>query len=164
MKKNWMIDGQFKNMELVPREYVIPDLGVIKKNHSRFYPGDSSWNYEEPPLKDWFIFVGEKKDLGIFNNVAPQAISKKHILSALWQFIEIFGMPMRIGKTDMDDSEQKENMVNMMSQMGRAPWGVFGQEDEIMFTESIRGDSEVFLEPIRLANQEISKGFITTNS
>jgi len=154
---NDMVDGQFKDMELVDREFVIPDLGIIKKFDTRFSGDDQHWVYNEGALKDWFIFIGEDKDLGLFNAIAPQAISKKHIYSALWQFIELFGMPLRIGKTDLDDPKEKQNMIDMLGGMGRAGWGVFGSNDEIEYTESVNGAVETFTEAIRSSNQEMSK-------
>lgn len=156
---NAMVDGQFKDMELVPREFVIPDLDIVKYDIATFSEGDPHLNYKDRANEKWFMFIGEKTDLGLFNNIAPQVISKKHILSAMWQFIEIFGQPMRIGKTDMEDNNQKERMVSMMETMGRSSWAVIDLEgDEIEFTESIKGDVEVFLGAIGLANQEASKG------
>jgi len=155
-----LTDSQFRDMQLVPREHVIPDLGVIKKGLHRFSTGDPHFNYkEDEALRDWFLFIGDDKDLGLFNNIAPQVISKKHIFSALWQFIEIFGIPMRIGRTDMDDPKQRERMAAMMENMGRASWGVFDLEDSIELKESAKGNVEMFLEAIRIANQEISKNF-----
>jgi len=156
---NDIIDGQFKDMELVDRQFIIPDLGIIKKFDTRFSGDDIHWNYKEAPLKDWYIFIGEDKDLGLFNSVAPQAIAKKHILSALWQFIELFGMPFRVGKTAIDDPAQKKNMIDMLGGMGRAGWGVFGEDDIIEYVQAIDADSEAFIKSINLANQEISKNF-----
>jgi phage gp29-like protein len=156
---NNITDGQFKDMELVPREFVLPDFGIVKKNLTRYSKGDSHWSYKEGVYKDWFVFIGEDKDLGLFNKIAPQAISKKHIQSALWQFVEIFGMPMRIAKTDLEDPAQKANMIAMMTDMGRAGYAVVGGEDQVEYTESIKGDVAIFEGAISMANQEISKAF-----
>ena len=152
------VNGAFENMELIERKYVIPDLGIVKHDITRFSGDMPHDSYDEGIFKDWFIFIGEAKELGLFNNIAPHTISKKHMASALWQFIEIFGMPIRIGKTAIDDPAQKQNMINMLDGMGRAPWGVFGEDDEIEMTESIKGDAAVFIDGIDLANKEISKG------
>tara|TARA_R100001244_G_scaffold40790_1_gene36664 strand:+ start:2404 stop:3660 length:1257 start_codon:yes stop_codon:yes gene_type:complete len=156
---NDIVDGQFKDMELIDREFVIPDLHIVKQSDTRFSGSDVSWDYTAPNFRDWYIFIGEDKDLGLFNSVAPQAIAKKHMFSALWQFIELFGMPFRVGKTAIDDPAQKKNMIDMLGGMGRAGWGVFGEDDIIEYVQAIDADSAAFIDSIQLANQEISKNF-----
>ena len=67
-------------------------------------------------------------------------------------------MPIRIGKTDIDDVERRKHMEKMLKNMGKAAWGVFSKEDELSFVEGTRTDAhKVYTEPIKLSNQEMSK-------
>ena len=50
-------------------------------------------------------------------------------------------------------------MIAMMTDMGRAGYAVVGGEDQVEYTESIKGDVAIFEGAISMANQEISKAF-----
>lgn len=157
-------DDGFPKIELIPREYIIPELELVKKDlligaHTK----DTQQNaffYNETPLKDWFIFIGEKKDMGLFNKATPHALSKKNLFAEMWQYGELFGMPIRKGHTDIKDPERRKQMETMLQNMGSAAWGVFDEDDKIDFIEAKSGDAtKTFIQPIKLSNEEISKCF-----
>ena len=156
-------DDGFPDIELIPREYVVPEFGIVKRDlHITSIRSDNQrvFHYNEAPLKDWFIFIGEKKDMGLFNKATPHALSKKNLFTEMWQYGELFGMPIRKGHTDIKDPERRKQMETMLQNMGSAAWGVFDNEDRIEFIESKGGDAtKVFIAPIKLSNEEISKAF-----
>ena len=156
-------DDGFPEIELIPREYVIPELEIVKKDLFVGQGGTNIQNaflYNEPPLKDWFIFIGDKKDMGLFNKATPHALSKKNLFAEMWEYAELFGMPIRKGHTDIRDPEKRKQMELMIENMGSAAWGVFDTDDKIDFIETKGGDAtKTFIEPIKLSNEEISKGF-----
>lgn len=155
-------DDGFPDIQMIPREYVVPERELVKKDlfEGRNRNGDNAFFYKEQPLKDWFIFIGEKKDMGLLNKATPHALSKKNMFTEMWEYAELFGMPIRIGHTDLNDTERRKNMENMVRDMGSAAWGVFAEEDKINFVERQSTDpSDVFIEPIKLSNEEISKAF-----
>ena len=89
---------------------------------------------------------------------APLVIWKKNALGAWSEFVEIFGSPIRIGKTDTRDEETRANMENMLKNMGVAAYGVFDTDDLIELIESNRSDAyQVFDMMIQRCNSEISK-------
>lgn len=156
-------DDGFPEIQLIPREYVVPELEIVKKD---LFIGRSSkdtqdvFHYNESPLKDWFIFIGEKKNMGLFNKATPHALSKKNLFTEMWEYGELFGMPIRKGHTDITDPLRRKNMEDMVKNMGSAAWGVFDTDDNIDFIEATRGDAtKVFIQPIKLSNEEISKCF-----
>lgn len=152
-------DG-FPYIELVPREYVIPEWQIVKKDLYKGRSKKDGFFYNEPPLKNWFIFVGEKKDMGLLNIASPHALSKKNLLNSAWEFAELFGMPVRIGKTDIRDEQRRKQMEEMLEKMGSAAWGAFDKDDTLEFVESSKSDVyKVFIEPIKFSNDEISKAF-----
>ena len=156
-------DDGFPDIEMIPREYVVPELELVKKDLflGRNRSEDNAFFYNERPLRDWFIFIGEKKDMGLFNKATPHALSKKNLFTEMWEYGELFGMPIRKGHTDLNDPERRKNMENMVRDMGSAAWGVFDKDDTIDFVEvGQTGDAtKVFIEPIKLSNSEISKAF-----
>ena len=156
-------DDGFPDIEMIPREYVVPELSLVKKDLflGRNRKEDNAFFYNERPLRDWFIFIGEKKDMGLFNKATPHALSKKNLFTEMWEYGELFGMPIRKGHTDLNDPERRKNMENMVRDMGSAAWGVFDKDDTIDFVQvGQTGDAtKVFIEPIKLSNEEISKSF-----
>ena len=157
-------DDGFPEIQLIPREYVVPELELVKKDlfiGAHLKDGkQNAFFFNESPLKDWFIFIGEKKDMGLFNKATPHALSKKNLFAEMWEYGELFGMPIRKGHTDIKDPERRKQMEDMMRNMGSASWGVFDTDDKIDFIETKGGDpTKVFISPIKLSNEEISKAF-----
>jgi hypothetical protein len=150
---------RFENVELVPRMHVIPEFHVITKNI-----GDDPHkgiDYRSGKIADWCLEAGKPKDLGLLLKCAPSAISKKNML-AFWDgFGELFGMPVRIGKTTSRDPGEINKVEKMLSEMGAAAWGLFPEGTEIEIKETSRGDAyNVYDQRINRANSEISKGIL----
>ena len=156
-------DDAFSEIKLVPRENVIPELHIVKK-HVYVTPNNGKSKSEEfidytlPRFRPWVVPIGKCEDLGLLHKASPLVLWKKNVFSAWSQYAELFGMPIRIGKTDIRDPEKLANMDKMMSSMGSAAYGIFDPDDEIAFVEGKVGDSyHVFLELIEIVNSELSK-------
>ena len=145
---------EFKEVELVPRQYVRPETHVVTEATSTYEGVD----YLELPYVNWCIGVGEKRDLGLLLKITPLVIWKKNAIGAWAEYIEKFGSPMRIGKTDSNDLESVNNMQNMLENMGTSSWGLFKTDDLIELVESSNSDAyNVFDKMIDRCNSEISK-------
>lgn len=158
-------DDAFSEIKLVPRENVIPELHVVKK-HVNVTPNRSQKaqeqtefiDYTRPEFRPWVIEVGNRDNLGLLHKATPLVLWKKNVFSAWSQYAELFGMPIRVGKTDIRDPEKLGNMDKMLSEMGSAAYGIFDPDDELEFVEGKVGDSyHVFLELINATNGELSK-------
>lgn len=150
---------RFADTELIPREHVIPEFGRIVRN-----PADE-WktgvDYTSGAIADWCIGAGRPKDLGLLLKCAPQALSKKNMMAFWDKFGEIFGMPIRIGKTMSTDQNEVQSLTEMLVKMGAASWGLFPDGTDIEIKETTRGDAfEVYDRRIVRANLEISKGIL----
>ncbi len=149
-----VIDNAFKSVELVPREYVKPEFHIVTNTYADL----SGYPYLDPPYNNWCIGVGKDRDLGLYMKAAPLVIWKKNALGAWSEFVEIFGSPIRIGKTNTRDEETRANMESMLRNMGVASYGVFDTDDLIELVESNRSDAyNVFDMMIQRCNSEISK-------
>jgi len=147
---------QFKEIELVPRIYVRPERHYVV-NSAAAMPPDGV-DYLELPYSNWSLSVGKSRDLGLLLKVTPLVIWKKNALGAWAEYIEKFGSPVRIGKTDSTDKESVDQMQGMLQNMGVAAWGLFKTDDIIEFIESNHTDAyEVFDKMIERCNSEISK-------
>lgn len=145
---------EFKEVELVPRQYVRPETHIVTEATSTYEGVD----YLELPYINWCIGVGEKRDLGLLLKITPLVIWKKNAIGAWAEYIEKFGSPMRIGKTDSNDLDSVNNMQNMLENMGTSSWGLFKSDDLIELVESSNSDAyNVFDKMIDRCNSEISK-------
>lgn len=150
---------RYKDSYLVPRLHVRPEHGVIVKEQSDDW--QKGFNYREGPLSQWCIEAGNPFDLGLFLKLAPHQISKKN-MAAFWdQFGELFGMPIRIGKTTTRDQKERSKIEAMLTDMGAAAWGLFPEGTEIEVKESTKGDAfNVYDKRIERCNSEMSKGIL----
>lgn len=146
----------YDGVRLIPRKHVIPE-------HHCYLPNlGLTWrqgiDYHEPPFWDWLIEVGQPDSLGLFLKAAQQTIPKKNALSFWDAFAELFGMPMRIARTNSRAEKDLKEMERMMASMGTEAWGIFPTGTEIEVVESTRGDAfNVYDKRIDRANSELSK-------
>jgi len=160
-----IIDDGFPNIGIVPREHVIPELNIVKKevnitpnSNPRSQDQDSFIDYTHPSLNKWYIPIGDKEDLGIYHKATPWALWKKNSIIAWTTYSDLFGHPIRVGKTDILDPEKLANMDNMMKNMGSAAYGIFDPDDIVEFVEARNEDAyQVFMNFIDIANKEMSK-------
>jgi hypothetical protein len=146
----------FSEVRLVPRKHVIPEYGRCVVN-----VGDD-WHsgipYREPPYSASLIEVGRPDDLGLYLKAAQATIPKKNALSFWDAFAEIFGMPMRVAKTQTRDPKEWKRLESMMQDAGSALSMITSGDTEIQFVESGKGDAfNVYDQRINRANSELSK-------
>lgn len=150
---------KFSDVELVPRDHVCPEYGVLLRELSD--SPDRGIPYREGALSDWSIEIGEPRDLGLLLKCAPHAISKKNMTSYWDVFGEIFGMPMRVGTTTSQNPADRKQIEVMLEDMGAAGWALFPEGTTIDIKESSRGDAyNVYDRRIDRANSEMSKGVL----
>jgi hypothetical protein len=150
-----VVNDKYTYTELVPRIYVVPEFSLVRSNTATVTDGK---HFDESPYNNWCIGVGEKKDLGIMMYLAPYVIWKKNAMAAWAEFAEVFGSPIRIGKTDVRDELTRKNMENMLRNMGVASWAVLDLNDNIELMQASRTDAyAVFDKMVERCNSEISK-------
>lgn len=150
---------QYDQTLLVPRQHVVPEYGVILKEQSDEW--QKGFDYRNSSMVAWCIEAGKRNDLGLLLQLVPQTISKKNMLAFWDQFGEMFGMPIRIGKTTTRDAKERSKIESMLNDMGAAAWGLFPEGTEIDIKESSRGDAfNVYDKRIDRANSEMSKGVL----
>jgi phage gp29-like protein len=147
-------DG-FDDIKLIPREYVVPETGIVKTE--MYGLSNYGFPFKDEPYSDWNIFIGSN-DLGLLNKAAPLVIWKKNVLGAWSIRADLFGMPIRIGKTNIRNNDSRLMMEQMMREMDVATWGVFDKDDEIEFVETASNDAfKIYDEMVNRTNSELSK-------
>ena len=152
-----ILNNTFKYVELIPRQYVVPEWELVK--HTLYITTkEGGTNFREDKKYEPWIVMIDNKDLGLLNKCVPHMIGKKNVNLYWWQFSELFGAPLRKGVTDIRDVARRKNMENMLINMGNAGWAVMDTDDNIEFIENHRTDAyKIYQEAIELANKEISK-------
>lgn len=158
-----IINDEFQWVEKVREEFVVPERSIIKKelglNGEEEQLDDRSIvHFMERPWSNWVVWIGDPFDLGLLSKVSPMALWKKNVLGAWSERAEIFGMPIRIGKTLIRDNARRLNMDKMLTNMGSAAWATLDKDDDIIFAESSRVDAhKVYDNLIERTNTEMSK-------
>lgn len=149
----------FDNTELIPRENVIPEYGVFVRE-----AGDEpsrGYSYRDGIFANTCIEIGKPKDLGLLLKITPQSLSKKNMMAYWDTFGEMFGMPIRIGKTASRDPKEIAKAEGFLRDMAGASWGLFPEGTEVEIKETSRGDAfNVYDQRINRCNSEISKAIL----
>lgn len=91
--------------------------------------GDSSGIPYE--ADDNILVLGQPRDLGLFLKTAPYVIWKRGGFGDYAQWLEIFGMPQRVGKYSAFDTESRKLLEKALSEAGSAPWCVIPKETDV---------------------------------
>lgn len=146
----------YNDVKLIPRKHVIPEYGRVIQQIGQDWT--SGIDYRAEPFTDWLIEAGRPDDLGLYLKAATQTIPKKNMLAFWDSFGEIFGMPMRIARTTSRDPKVMSQLEKMLKDAGASQYMVAGQDTEIEFVESGKGDAfNVYDKRIDRANSELSK-------
>jgi len=140
--------------ELVNRRHVRPETGlfVIKEND------DKGVLYrEDPAVTPWLIEVGQKENLGLLNKCVPHVLIKRFAQSAWSEYCEIFGMPLRVVKTNTKDTQSLNRLESTLIDMATAAYAIIDDNESIEFIEGMASKGEVYERLMMFCNSEISK-------
>lgn len=147
-------DGEISDITLVKRRHIRPEFGLFVKNQN----DEKGVSYREDPATFRFLIeIGDPCDLGLLNRTAPHILYKRFAMGAWSEFTEVFGMPIRVAKTNSKDVESLNRMENMMAQMSSAFYAVIDDQETIEFVESSKSNGEVYQGLIDKCNSELSK-------
>lgn len=134
----------------IPRQHINTANGVITVN-----PGDTSGI---PYTNDDFLLdVGRNDNLGLLLRAAPLAIYKRGGFGDWSQFVELFGMPRRIGKYSSHDEESRKLLEQALEAAGSASWMVVPKETDVETheTSASQGSSSIYNEFRQACNEEM---------
>jgi hypothetical protein len=148
-------DGEIQSVAIIPRQHLAPLTGEIYPDISK----DNTINYRDNPMfMQSLVEIGKPNDLGLLLKAAPHALYKKNVQAAWAEFVEIFGMPIRIGKVASRVQADIDRMEQFLKEMGQSAYAVIGEQDEVTLRETSRGDAyNVFNIFIERCNTEMSK-------
>lgn len=108
------------------------------------YEGDNS-----------LLVLGKSNDFGLLIKAVPYAIYKRGGFGDWSQWIELFGMPQRVGKYNTYDQESRRLLEQAMENAGSAPYLVIPKEAEIETKEGNSGSGSSYNEFRQACNEEM---------
>jgi len=113
------------------------------------------------PYMDFLFEIGEPKCLGDFSKITSYAIRKKGVIAFWNETAEIFGSPLRIGKTKSQNPEDIEKFKAGLQKMGSSAWALLQDEDEINFVEQQKTDAfQIYNQLLTYIDNEYAKQII----
>lgn len=140
-------NGNFR-VEPIKPKYIDLDNRQILLNDA----GDSTVSYDEYPN---LLVIGRPGDYGLLLKAAPYAIWKRGGFGDYAQWIELFGMPQRIGKYNTFDPQSRELLKKALEEAGSAPYLVIPKEADIETKEGNSGSGASFNEFRQATNEEM---------
>lgn len=133
-----MNNFEFDEVYPIRRANVNPELEIIT---SSFYQLSGISIYDTK-YSDNLLWIKTPQDIGMAHNwgrcgygilytVAPYEIWFKQAVTLWAEYQQLFGVPIRIGKTDTRNEQMRGQMAEMLANMGTKAWGVFDIKDDI---------------------------------
>lgn len=152
--------GEISTVEVIPRANVVPELSMVLDNVNVWGQGI---NYLEDPLYSRYLVpVGKVKSFGGLLVAAQYAIYKRGGFADWAQYMELFGMPFRIGKYNPYDEHTRTKLDQALKNMGAAGHIVIpdGSDLQFLFPPASTSAVDVYDRLIERANAEMSKLFL----
>jgi len=111
-------------VDMIPPKHINLDNQTILINDS----DERGIDYIDDPQ---LLILGSRRDFGIFLKTAPYAIWKRGGFGDYAQWLEIFGMPQRIGKYSSYDPQSRILLEQALQNAGSAPWCVIPKETDV---------------------------------
>lgn len=111
-------------VDIIPPKHISLETKTILINDS----DEKGIDYTSDPH---LIVLGDKRDYGLFLRTAPYAIWKRGGFGDYAQWLELFGMPQRIGKYSSYDPQSRILLEDALKNAGSAPWLVIPKESDV---------------------------------
>lgn len=157
---DWLAETPFFGFTVL--EYYQGQFYLIPRKHYSPFTDEIILNFQDnkrvPIQTPLVAFKDYSAELGLLHKACPMIFYKRYALSAWSEYIEKFSMPIRIGKTNREDIQAREQLFQQLEQLGRAAFGVIDTDDAIQFIETSKNDAyRTFDAIIERCNSEISK-------
>lgn len=135
-------DSKYKNVSLIPRWFISPDRYEV----SSYIYGTSGIDFREGEVADWHVYCSTPSNNGVsptgygfLYSVALYEIYLRNTLGYNADFVELFAMPYRVGKTTKTTETERAKLEEAVRNMGSAGYAIIDPDDDINFLESKLG-------------------------
>ena len=134
-----IVNSMFPKLTIVRRQNISPDRRTVTAWPNM--PGGVSW--DDPQVSPWHIYIDTPNEVGsspcgfgLFYYVAQAEIYLRNNTGYNADFQELFGQPIRIGKTEKTDENEREEFANDLANMGSSAWMLLDPVDDVKLLES----------------------------
>lgn len=151
------MDGELNQVAEIPLGYFNPKKGIITKT-----PGDAKgWDYKSGVMANYYLQVGNNKDLGMLAQVAPIVLAKKLGIGSWLDFIEKYGVPPLFITTDREDDNRLNQLFKAAQDFKSNNFMVGRGNEKFQVLDTTSSNPTGAFDPlINRANSEISKRFL----
>lgn len=151
----WALESKFFGYSLISlgdiQEDKFPEINLIRRfnispdrlNVTSYVYSITGAQFLEKPYKDWHVWIPTPTDVGISKcgygilyNVALYEIMCRNLLGQNADAAELYGMPLRVGKTTKTEEPERNEFMSAMLNMGSAGAILLDTLDELELVES----------------------------
>jgi SPP1 gp7 family putative phage head morphogenesis protein len=142
----------------LPRRNLVPQRRLLLKETS----GDVCYSLDDEGWQGSMVYAIHQSDFGIMDDIIKDLIWKKNARESWAEFSEKFGIPLVTATTPSRDKTEIARIHSMLKKLGEAATAVFPNGSKMEIHDSAaKGDPyNVYLEQVKLANEEISKRIV----
>ncbi len=151
-------DGLIGDVQLVPRQNVKPERGLISKDGV----SDAGILYREGIYVNYILQIGRKNDLGLLANIAPYVLMKRQNLADFTRYNEMFGMPLRIYEYDPNKPQGRDEAKRSAEEYGSAAYIIVPKGfADVRFEDSVKQSTAYAYDKLHeILNNEITIGVL----
>lgn len=143
-------DAEGMKIYSVPRKHIRPETKTIAKLEN-----DSEGQYSYADL-DVIEVISREHSHGLLLRACPYAIMKRGGVGDWAQMVELFGMPMRIGKYSVHDPEARQALQEAFGSQGAAATLIVPKETDIeTTTQSGNGGGSLYKDFIETMDEQL---------
>lgn len=146
-------EGEIKQITVVNRANVVPELNWVLKK-----PSDKEGiDFTKGAYNDNYILI-RGGGLGMLLKAAPDALYKRYAKAAWLEHAEVHSLDFLVGKTNIDDQERVDKLLNALKNAGRNRMAVIDSMDEFNTVSQSNTDPSGMYETLaKYCDGEISK-------
>jgi phage gp29-like protein len=153
----------------VPRSIEFRDPGIFQlnpNNRNELMLRDGSYTGKAPNVFGWIIHRAKSKSgylsrIGLVRTLVWPFIFKNYSVRDMAEFLEIYGLPIRLGKYPSGASEkEKATLLRAVMSIGHNAGGVIPRGMDIEFNNAADGQSDPFVAMMDWAEKSMSKAIL----
>lgn len=143
-------DNEGMKVYSVPRKHIRPETKTIAKLEN---DPEGQFSYEG---LDVIEVISREHKHGLLLRACPYAIMKRGGIGDWAQMVELFGMPLRVGKYSVHDPEARKSLQEAFSSQGGAATLIVPKETEIeTTTQSGNGGGSLYKDFIEAMDEQL---------
>lgn len=151
-------DGLINEVNMVPRQNVKPEKGIISKDGY----SDEGIQYREGIYTNYILEIGKRNELGLLSNIAPYILMKRMNLADFSRYNEMFGMPLRVYEYDPLKPGARDEVTKQAKEYGSAAYLVVPKGfANVTFHDSVKQSTAYAYDKLHeILNNEITIGVL----